>query len=145
MRKENEIYCSNCGVLINVESRFCSGCGSKQYDFENAPLPVSASNQIDSSRPYFPQVNNNQEVIVEKSENKIYTKWWFWLIIIILIGSMFTKKSDDKPWNQIDDNTYSCCNCSGKGKVTIYGTTTTCKYCYGNGTLSKSTYEAKCK
>lgn len=38
-----------------------------------------------------------------------------------------------------------CCNCWGAGKVTVYGVTITCPYCYGTGHLSQSTYNQKCK
>jgi hypothetical protein len=145
MRKENEIYCSNCGVLINIDSRFCPSCGSEQMDLVSPQIHNTISNQKIEETQNTNYRSAEKDVVIEEPENKIYTKWWFWLILILIVGSMFSKKSDDKPWNQIDDNTYSCCNCSGKGKVTIYGTTTTCKYCYGNGTLSKATYEAQCK
>lgn len=30
MKNENKIYCTNCGVLIEIESRFCTSCGVKQ-------------------------------------------------------------------------------------------------------------------
>jgi hypothetical protein len=40
MRKENEIYCSNCGTLINLQAKFCIKCGFNQVEF-----PIASNNE----------------------------------------------------------------------------------------------------
>jgi hypothetical protein len=60
----------------------------------------------------------------------------FFIFYFLLGGGNREKKWYDNP---------TCCNCYGTGKVTVYGSTINCPYCYGSGHLSEATYERKCK
>lgn len=110
MRKENEIYCSNCGVIINIESLFCSGCGLKQLDFESTPSFFdNQSIQPVTEKSSF-EKNVIQEVLVEQPENKIYAKWWFWLIAVIVIGALYPKKNSSSTSVNEENNSVSAQN-----------------------------------
>ena len=116
MRKENEIYCSNCGVIIKIDSRFCSGCGFEQLDYKGSPSSFSDIHSIKKNKENSSfEKNVSQEVLVEKSENKIYTKWWFWLIAVILLGALYPKKSSTNLSSESPKSNSSENNCIGVG------------------------------
>jgi hypothetical protein len=118
MRKENEIYCSNCGVLINIDSRFCPSCGFEQLDFNSSQFHKTNSKQIIEETLNTFESRTEKETDIEKSENKIYTKWWFWLIFIIIIGALYPKKSGSKSnfsTSESTDSNYGTNNCVGVG------------------------------
>lgn len=122
MRKENEIYCSNCGVLINIESRFCSGCGSEQLEF------VKKENlkklELEEKQNISPNI---ETVLVEKPAIK--SKWNIWLVIIgILVLSSII----------FNVNKVKCISCNGTGRNDELGAGGICKYCEGSGKVSKS-------
>lgn len=67
--------------------------------------------------------------------------------VVVIIGFfifyfLFTKIGGSE--KKYYDNP-TCCNCWGTGKITAFGTTVNCPYCYGTGHLSQATYEKKCK
>lgn len=78
-------------------------------------------------------------------EQKTSNKKMYWLIagaVLLLLAIIGNNNStNEKKW--YNNPTY--CNCFGKGKITSFGTTTNCKYCYGSGHLSEKTYNEKCK
>ena len=78
-------------------------------------------------------------------EQKSSNRKMYWLIagaVLLLLAVIGNQNSSDEPkWY---DNP-TCCNCLGKGKITSFGTTTNCNYCYGSCHLSEKTYNEKCK
>lgn len=132
------IFCHSCGNKIPENSAFCANCGAKQF--------ISPSAKVENQDTFKPIGN----LIEKKSDFKkpFYKKTWFIVLMILwalfLIGKQMGP-GPNAPMSQIDNNTFICCNCGGKGKIHSFNTTTMCKYCFGNGNLSKATYEKRCK
>ncbi len=122
MRKENEIYCSNCGVLINIDSRFCPSCGMEQLNFDNKLIDL---NHQSETKLY--ASSNLEDDKVNKSAPK--SKWNIWLIIIgILVLSSII----------FNVNKVKCISCNGTGRNDELGAGGVCRYCEGSGKVSKS-------
>ncbi len=74
MRKENEIYCSNCGTLISLEAKFCKTCGFNQIEFPFASNTDDKLNNEESNSKIVTSIDdnkieleNNKEVIKDNS------------------------------------------------------------------------------
>lgn len=78
-------------------------------------------------------------------EQKKLKRWLIGLAIFFIL--VMITKDDKKPivGGRLLNDTYSCCNCFGTGKVTLLNITSNCRMCLGNGTLSEATYNRKCK
>ncbi len=99
MRKENEIYCSNCGVLINKDSRFCPSCGLEQLDFQDSPKRINSPDSTTEIKEIHQNfVTKTHSSYVNKHEKKIYMNWWFWAIILLIVG-ILTLKKEKEVWN----------------------------------------------
>lgn len=84
-RKENEIYCSNCGVLINIESRYCSGCGFEQLDFDKLSIGINADINISNEQNHSTLVNK----ISKQPKSYTVSNVLIFLFISILVLSIF--------------------------------------------------------
>lgn len=77
MRKENEIYCSNCASLITLEARFCPSCGFNQVNFpftSNTTLKSTNEGSILNKVEPVPENNidlKNNIVVVEDMSTKL--------------------------------------------------------------------------
>jgi hypothetical protein len=131
-------FCHSCGNKIPKYSVFCASCGAKQH--------LSSSENIEKQDDSIPV-----EILTEKHtdfKKPFYKKTWFIILMVLWVLFIIGKQmgpGPNAPMSQIDNDTFICCNCGGKGKINSFNTTTTCKYCYGNGDISKATYEARCK
>ena len=131
-------FCHSCGTKIPINSTFCTDCGAKQH--------LSSSVKVEKQDDFIPvEILNEKHTDFKKP---FYKKTWFIILLVLWVLFIIGKQmgpGPNVPMSQIDNDTFICCNCGGKGKINSYNTTTTCKYCYGNGNLSKATYEARCK
>ena len=64
MRKENEIYCSNCGTLISLEARYCTTCGFSQVEF---PIVSNTNDKLNNEEP---NLNILEPVLDHKIESE---------------------------------------------------------------------------
>lgn len=71
------MYCRNCGIEINEDSKFCGNCGYKLKDIENKEDNKNSSNNI------LNDINYNQYVIDELIKRE-YISGTVWLVIGIL-------------------------------------------------------------
>ncbi len=131
-------FCHSCGKGIPDSSSFCTNCGAKQH--------LSSPENVKMHDAFHPAEN-----LAEKHtdfKKPFYKKTWFIIVVVFWVLFIIGKQmgpGPNAPMSQIDNDTFICCNCGGKGKINSFNTTTMCKYCYGNGKLSKATYEARCK
>ena len=105
MRKENEIYCSNCGTLISLEARFCSKCGFYQVEFPIVSNTDDKLNNEESNSKIVSSIDdnkveleNNKEVIKDNSTKVVGVLLFFFVLGVfyfILPSPTDTSKSSN--------------------------------------------------
>ncbi len=85
MRKENEIYCSNCGVLFNIDSRFCPSCGFEQLDLNKLSLNNNVDTQISNEQSQ----SNSKSYVSEQPKSYTVTNVLVFVFISILVLAIF--------------------------------------------------------
>ena len=96
MRKENEIYCSNCGTLISLEARFCTTCGFNQVEF---PLISNTTEKLINEEPNLNILDTvlenkieseNNKVVVEDKSTKVIGFLFFFILAVAIWYLMST-------------------------------------------------------
>jgi len=100
MRKENEIYCSNCGTLISLDARFCTTCGFNQVEF---PIVSNKNDKLNIEEPFpdYKKESENNKVVVEDKSTKVIG----FLFIFILAIAIWYLMSTSSPSSANDSKT----------------------------------------
>ena len=118
LRKENQIYCSNCCTIVSLDTRVCTSCGFSQVEF-----PLN-SNNLSNSKKKISSENNIQFDSHGKDSHKIKKdeslgKSFKFSIQHIFVGALILfvlwclgSFIDNKDSSKINDGAG---NCSGVG------------------------------
>lgn len=118
MKSENEIYCSNCGELISIESKFCSGCGYKQYDLNKLSPGFNSDINISNENNHSTLENKVSKQTKSHATSNVLIFLFISVLIlsVILIAHENNQKNISSTTNNKSNNSTSDVNnCVGVG------------------------------
>jgi hypothetical protein len=121
MRKENEIYCSNCGTLINLEARFCTTCGFNQVEF---PILSKINDKLNKEESIlnieepvldYKIESEKNKVIADVKKNKVIGYIFFFILVYAIWYFTSTTSTSSANSSNISSSNSVAKECNGVG------------------------------